>query len=277
MDLTAQPPVPWTEPYQELRIRTLAQAVHDSDLLARFSAGAALPDGYGRGLDERCIEYPWLVAQLTPGPARVLDAGSTLNHALLLELPVIKEKSLHLVTLAPERDCFWQQRVSYVFEDLRSLPFKDDFYDVVISVSTLEHVGCDNTFYTGSLPSTERRLDDFVVAGRELSRVLKPGGLFLLTVPYGTYQFHGAFQQFDRPRLSTAEASLGRMTDVSEVFYRYSSTGWQLASDDECAHCEYVAWVAELMRTGRWPDAPQLEPDYAAAARAVACVRLVKA
>jgi len=100
--------------------------------------------------------------------------------------------------------------------------------------------------------------------------------VFLLTVPYGTYQFHGAFQQFDRPRLSAAKAALGGMVDVSEVFYRYSSTGWQIASEEDCADCEYVAWVAELMRTGRWPEAPQLEPDYAAAARAVACVRLVK-
>jgi len=129
--------VPWTVPYQELRDRTLAQAVRDPDLLARFSTGAALPDGYGRGLDERCIEYPWLVAHLSAGPSRVLDAGSTLNHAFLLELPVVAEKRLHIVTLAPEPDCFWQRGISYVFEDLRTLPFKDDFYDVVVCVSTL--------------------------------------------------------------------------------------------------------------------------------------------
>ena len=276
-DPIAPPPVPWTQAYLERRTRVLAQAIRDDDLLARLSAPGPLPDGYGLGLDERCVEYPWLLAHLPPGHARVLDAGSALNHGLLLERPVLAEKQLHIVTLAPEPDCFWQQRVSYVFEDLRQLPFKDSFYDIVISVSTLEHVGCDNTFYTGGFSSSEKRLDDFKIAGRELTRVLKPGGLLLLTVPYGTYQFHGAFQQFDRQRLSDAEESLGAMSDVSEVFYRYSKSGWQMATDDECANAEYVAWVAELMRSGRWPAAPGLEPDYAAAARAVACVRLVKA
>jgi SAM-dependent methyltransferase len=276
-DPIAPPPVPWTQPYLERRARILAQAMRDDDLLARLSARAPLPEGYGLGLDERCVEYPWLLAHLPSGHARVLDAGSTLNHALLLELPVLAEKQIHIVTLAPEPDCFWRQRVSYVFEDLRELPFKDNLYDVVVAVSTLEHVGCDNTFYTGNFSSTEQRLGDFVIAGRELSRVLKPGGLLLLTVPYGAYQYHGAFQQFDRQHLSAAEASFGPMTEVSEFFYRYSSAGWQMAADQECADSVYVEWVSALMRSQRWPDAPQCEPDYAAAARAVACVRMVKA
>ena len=255
-DSSASLPVPWTLPYQERRERILAEAVRDPDLLARFAAHRELPAGYGRGMDERCVEYPWLLAHLPGGDARVLDAGSTLNHALLLDLPGVADKRLHIVTLAPEPDCFWKKRVSYVFEDLRELPFKDEFYDVVICVSTLEHVGCDNSFYTGALPSAEHRLDDFTIAGQELARVLKPGGLFLLTVPFGTYQFHGAFQQFDRARLSAAEAALGPMAELSEVFYRYSSSGWQIATDAECASCEYVAWVAQLMRTGRWPETP---------------------
>jgi hypothetical protein len=35
-----------------------------------------------------------------------------LNHALLLGLPVVADKRLHIVTLAPEPDCFWEKRVS---------------------------------------------------------------------------------------------------------------------------------------------------------------------
>jgi SAM-dependent methyltransferase len=211
------------------------------------------------------------------GPARVLDAGSSLNHSLLLERPVIAEKKLHIVTLAPEPECFWQQGISYLFEDLRALPVKDEVYDVVVSLSTLEHVGCNNTFYSARGTTSEDRRDDFVLAAGEMTRVLKPGGLLLLTVPYGAYQFHGAFQQFDRSRLTRAEEAFGRMTSIVECFYRYSPTGWQVARADECKDCEYVAWVAELMRTGRRPETVTPEPDSAAAARAVACVRMIKA
>ncbi len=277
--MSAEPtlPVPWTPAYLELREKMLQSAVHDQELIARFARGASLPNGYGLGLDERCVEFPWLLAQVPAGPARMLDAGSSLNHALLLDMPLLAEKRLHVVTLAPEEQSFWQRGISYVFEDLRSLPFKDACYDIVASISTLEHVGCDNRFYIGGKASPEARPDDFVLAAREMNRVLKPGGLFLLTVPYGTYQFLGAFQQFDRRRLSTAEDSLGPATRISESFFRHSQHGWQRATAQDCAECVYVAWVAEFMRTGQWPDRPRLEPDYAANARAVACVSMIKA
>jgi len=172
---------------------------------------------------------------------------------------------------------FLAARISYLFEDLRALPVRDDFYDIVVSVSTLEHVGCNNTFYSARIPSADDRRDEFVLAAQEMARVLKPGGLLLLTVPYGRYQFHGAFQQFDRSRLSRAEEAFGNMASIAERFYRYSSAGWQLAQEGECADCEYVTWVAELMRTGQRPDSPAHEPDCAAAARAVACVKMIKA
>ena len=128
--------------------------------------------------------FPGFLSQLPAGDALMLDAGSSLNHALLLDDPSVAEKRLHIVTLTPEQECFWQRGISYVFDDLRALPFKDALYDIVVSVSTLEHVGCDNRFYTGRSPS-EERLDDFLAAAKEMTRVLKPGGLLLLTVPYG--------------------------------------------------------------------------------------------
>jgi SAM-dependent methyltransferase len=271
-------PIPWTEPYQELRTRTLRAVTRDSGLLSAFAHARPLPDRYGVGLDERCVEYPWLLSQMPKGADRLLDAGSSLNHAFLVEHPLLAVKRLHITTLAPEPECFWQRGISYVFEDLRALPFSDDFYDIVVSLSTIEHVGCDNTYYTGMIPSVERNLDDFLLAASELGRVLKPGGLLLLTVPYGRYQFHGAFQQFDRRHLSNVEAALSRrgLAIESESFYKYSAECSQLASDEECADCEYVEWVSALMRTGRWPAHPVLEPDYAAAARAAACVRMIK-
>jgi SAM-dependent methyltransferase len=274
-DLTL-PPVPWTWAYNEVRERALRAAVIDADLLHQFAAGLRLPEGYGRGLDERCVEFPWLLSQLPAGSARLLDAGSTLNDEFLLECPVLADKRLHIVTLAPEEKCFWSRRISYLFEDLRALPLASGAYDLVASVSTIEHVGCDNRLYTHDPRSAEQRLDDFEVAVAELARVLQPGGTLLLTVPYGRYQFHGTFQQFDRARLSRAEAAFGPAASIGERFYRYSAAGWQLARDEECDESEYVAWVADLMRTGRWPDPPRLESDYAAAARAVACVRLTK-
>jgi SAM-dependent methyltransferase len=270
------PPIPWTHAYHEVRERSLTAALHDPNVVAAFADGAPLPTGYGRGLDERLVELPWFIAHLPRGSGRLLDAGSSLNHATLLELPPIAAKRLHVVTLAPEYPFFAKPGVSYVFEDLRHLPFVDGLYDVVASISTIEHIGCDNSYYIGGVASAEARLDDFALAVREMRRVLAPGGVLLLTVPYGAYQFHGAFQQFDRQRLSAAVDAFGPAAEISESFFKLSTTGWQRALDRDCAESKYVEWVAALMRTGRRPEAPQLEPDYAAAARAVACVKMVK-
>jgi hypothetical protein len=194
---------------------------------------------------------------------------------VLLDHPRLAEKTLHIVTLAPEQECFWDRGISYLYEDLRSLPMRDGCYGVVASVSTLEHVGCDNAFYTGVADQEKLQLDGFCAAACELFRVLEPGGRFLVTVPFGAYQFHGAFQQFDRSRLTMLEAALSPVAELSETFYRYGVNGWQLSSAAECGDLEYVAWVSEYMRTRQWPN-PDHEPDFAAAARAVACVSVTK-
>lgn len=267
-------PLAWTAEYIAYRERTLASALSDAGLLERFATGAPLPQGYARGLDERLVELPWVLANLPEGEARVLDAGSSLNHAVILDRPILASKPLHIVTLVPEQECFWTRGVSYVYDDLRSLPFRDGLYDVVACVSTLEHVGCDNAFY--GAPGELGSLDDFQEVMPELRRVLRPGGILLLTVPYGVHQFHGAFQQFDRRRLSMAVEAFGARTPAAERFYRYSASGWQVAHDEDCADATYVEWVAELMRTRQWKADQQSEPDFASAARAVACVRLVR-
>jgi hypothetical protein len=207
---------------------------------------------------------------------RMLDAGSSLNHPTVLDHHAIAAKQLHVVTFANEEGSVRKPGVSYLFADLRFLPMNTGFYDLVVCISTVEHVGCDNRFYTGNALPDAVRVDDYLIAMREMSRVLKPGGLFLMTVPYGTYEFHGAFQQFDRKRLSLAVRAFGPTTELSERFYRYSRDGWQLSNSKDCQDCRYVGWVAEVMRTRRWPDVLRLEPDGAAAARAVACVKMVK-
>jgi len=217
-----------------------------------------------------------MLAHVPPGSGRLLDAGSALNHEFLLEQDAIASKRVHIVTLAPESQCFWGRGVSYLFEDLRGLPFEDGTYDVVVCLSSLEHVGCDNRFYTGRASDADQKAETFQVAAREIGRVLKPGGVLLLTLPYGRFEHHGCFQQFDRHLLSRAETALGAMAVVEETFYRYSSECWQIARDEECADCEYVGSVAEFMRSGRWPEPRRHEPDHASAARAVACVKMVK-
>src|SRR5918997_5599342 len=158
-----------TRRYIGRHVRTVRAALGDQGLLAAVKNGGRLPCGYGKRLDERVIEFPWLLAMAPAG--RVLDAGSTLNHAHVLDafLPTLDE--LHIATLEPELSAFVQRRVSYTFCDLRRLPYRDDLFDTIVSSSTLEHVGMDNERYgvpVARAADPDAELDQ---ALRELRRV----------------------------------------------------------------------------------------------------------
>jgi SAM-dependent methyltransferase len=267
---------PWTRGYHEARSRYISQTLANPSLMEIFRANRRLADGYGIGIDERCVEYPWFFANLPDGPERLLDAGSTLNHEFLLEQPFFSKKTLHILTLAPEETCLWHKGFSYLYADLRENPIRDGYYDTVACLSTLEHVGCDNYSYSHQDQHREGRPEDFAPVMKELYRVLKPGGSLLLTVPFGKYRNHGSLQQFDDKLLTQAIQAFGATRSVTRTFFRYTAQGWNVASAADCAHCEYVEWVIKLSKGEAVPLPRPVDSDRAAAARAVACVRLVK-
>ena len=268
--------IPWSSGYGLYHTELIAQVLSDDSLLEGFRNSQPLPDDYGIGIDERCIEYPWLVSHLPVEAECVLDAGSVLNYDVILNHPIFDNKKLHILTLAPEGNCFWQKGVSYLYDDLRDIPIRDDYYDAIVCLSTLEHIGCDNILYTQDESYRENQSDDFVLAMKELRRVLKLGGALFLSVPFGIHRYFGTFQQFDRKLLSRAVEAFGSASQVTETFYRYTANGWQLTTAEDCAECEYVEWVANAWQHPQLPSPIPVETDLAAAARAVACVHLVK-
>ena len=255
---SAPPERPWTQQYVAVHRRFVSDAIDDRSLIERIARGEPLPEGFGVGLDERVVEFAWLFAQGLKG--RVLDAGSALNHEYILErlLPLVAE--LHVVTLEPEASAFTQRRVSYLYADLRDLPYRDDFFDIVVSVSTLEHVGMDNLVYGVREPRAEDLAGELRQAVAELRRVASRR--LLLTVPYGRREDHGWFRQFDREDVELlAEAAGGR---VSMNVFRYTAGGWQTSTLEEAADAVYRDFAADPSPVG----------DRAAAARAVACLAI---
>ena len=268
--------LPLTVGYREYRTRYVRKIIGNDNVLKLFNAGQELPVGFGVRLDERVVEYPWVLSRLARygEKLRVLDAGSTLNYEAILQHPAVKRHKWSIVTLVQETECFWDLGISYLYEDLRSLPCKEEWFDAITCVSTIEHVGMDNVLVTREKSHRENRPQDFLSAVREMRRVLKPGGALFLTVPFGRYEHHGWLQQFDSSMLS-ALISEFRPQTVEKTFFRYTEQGWKLAEEEECADL-YFSDVMRNKHASRKDRVRGFPPDYAVAARAVACIELRK-
>jgi SAM-dependent methyltransferase len=255
------PQRPWEGDYGERHLAFTNAMMADADILRRLRTGRQLPRGYGIGLDERVVEYIWLAAQEPRG--RTLDAGSVLNHGHVLDWFLPRLDELTIITLKPEPAAFPERGVRYAFGDLRELPFEDASFDTAVCLSTIEHVGMDNSLYGDGTPRADDPRAEVHRALAELERVTAPGGRVLLSVPYGAPEDHGWFRQFDQDELEALIAA-SASPEPRVTVYAYGPGGWRRSSPPKAAGATYHDHHAD----------PTPDPDRAPAARAVACVEL---
>ena len=170
------------------------------------------------GTDERLVEVPWVLSRLV-SRGRVLEVGYA--HAEPAYLAGLLRSGVELVGAdLASRDVDGMETVE---ADVCDLPFAAASLDQVLLVSTLEHVGADNTAYgIGGTTDESARLR----ALRELSRVLRPGGSLLVTTPLGEPGDQGWFRQEDERGWLELYASAGLFVEEVEA-YELLTEGWR--------------------------------------------------
>ena len=221
------------------------------------------------GIDERIVEYSWLfdrMRELGPGAERVLDAGSVLNYA-----PVLRGWTdsgfppVSIVTLKYEGHAEVSDGVRYEFGDLRQLPYRDEWFPVTLCLSTIEHVGLDNTIYGAAAEASVAPTPEALRALRELQRVTIRGGTVLLSVPFGARSNRGWFRIFDAQDLEPL-MSMSGWSVVRARYFHATREGWR----------ETTAENAQLAGYNEPPGRPgqRTAPPWVAGAEAVALIEM---
>lgn len=184
------------------------------------------------GTDERVVEIPWVLARLRPG--RALEVGYAFAEPpYLAALVAAGFVTLTGVDLA-EADV---PGLEGVRADVRELPFASGSFDLVLCVSTLEHVGADNTGYGLAAESDgASRLQ----ALRELRRVLARDGRLLITVPCGEPGDYGWFHQDDVRGWTRLFTRAGFFVEEQET-YELTEEGWRTSPELDTRGLEYGA------------------------------------
>ncbi len=234
--------IPWSEGYEDYKWDRISEFINDASFLLKFVEKKQLPEHYGLGLDERIVEYPFVFSILSDSGSRILDAGSTFNFASVISHSLFSKKELTIYTAYPEKQNFIDKKISYEFGDLRILPFRDEWFDEIVCMSTLEHIGMDNTIYGYGEETIEKAHADenteYLKAVSELIRVLKRNGMLHITVPFGKKMNYGYFQQFDSRMILSLKNLLGDTGQTELTFFKYHSSGWQFSSEEECNNAE---------------------------------------
>lgn len=133
----------------------------------------------------RRVEYPWAIfnAKLEK-TMNILDVGSGISL-----FPVyLASKGYHVTSidpdtilmerLAPKLAELCHTKIQYDLGDVTNLEFKDNTFDRVFCISVIEHL--EEEIVDGNYMNLHKKNLDVKAIG-ELLRVLKPGGLLILT------------------------------------------------------------------------------------------------
>jgi len=182
-DLPASPA--WENGYASISERNSEPFLKTMDHMERYvGAGPVGPNKYW--------EYPWVLStlQLEPGLS-VLDAGcgrSPIQFALghlgcdVVGIDPNEGVDWHGIdrSLARRFDC----PIRYRREGMESISFPDQTFDRVCCVSVIEHCRAEPVSDDLAVPMNEADRDLQARMMKEMLRVLKPGGLLVVTVDY---------------------------------------------------------------------------------------------
>lgn len=127
---------------------------------------------------ERAVEWSFLSGEMPEGPGEAIDFGCENGYMSL----VAAEKDFHVLASDLQQQYFLWQHPSVEFRlgDFLKLDLPKDHFDLIINCSSVEHVGV-----AGRYGITAEQSNGDIEVMEKFARVLKPGGVLIMTAPCG--------------------------------------------------------------------------------------------
>lgn len=130
---------------------------------------------------DRHVEYSWIAAHVPQGPGQALEFGC--GQSFLSLIAANRGFSVTAIDLTPVQWFYVHPSLTFVQKDLFEVGLKPSSVDLILNCSAIEHVGLGRY---GDIEGSNGDLE----AMRLMRRILKPGGLMLLTIPVGVDAVH---------------------------------------------------------------------------------------
>lgn len=184
---------------------------------------------------DRFIEYPWMLESITISEGKLLDIGSTISDKLYEILP----KTIEIHTLNLNEKNVQNPNIKFKRGDIRKTDCPGDHFDCITCISTLEHIGVSGRYHSDEDPQGDLK------AMQEIRRILKPGGILLVSVPYGAKDVLPINRLYNKERIGKLFEGLAIQ---EQIFRKYDKSwnAWIKTTEEEAAKTDMLkdSWYA---------------------------------
>lgn len=188
----------------------------------------------------RTVEYAFIINKMSPmQKGKALDVGCVARNNLLPQVLTGFGWEVWGIDIRP----FTVKLPNFHFApgDVTNTTFADGFFDCIYAVSTIEHIGL-----AGRYGVTEDDLSGDTRVLKEIERILCPGGILLVTMPYGKRKVIPPLERiYDREQL---QELFSDWQVKEQVYYAPDTEGcWCQVPEEVAAKVQEMPYTLTLM------------------------------